>query len=92
MKPGGELGFQLAASGRCDDPLLHPPAVDDEQGRHLVNEEPLGEIRPPVDRHLDELERVVIAAALEHLREVPLGSATASGHGRVEQEQARALD
>ena len=92
VQPGGELGLQLAASGRCHDPFLHPPAVDDEQRRYLVHEEPLGEIRPPVDRHLDELERVVVATALKHLREVPLGPAAASGDGRIEEDQARALD
>lgn len=92
MKPGGELGFQLAASGRCHDPFLDAPPVDDEQRRHLVHEEPLGEIGPPVDGNLDELERVVVAAALQHLREVPLGPPASSGDGRIEEDQARALD
>jgi hypothetical protein len=92
VKPGGELGFQLATSCRRHDSLLHTPALDDEQRGHLVHEEPLGEIRTLVDRNLDELERVVVATALEHLREVPLGPSAAPGYGRVEEDQARALD
>src|SRR5689334_21026695 len=88
-QPGRQRGLEIPASGRRDDPLPHLPVLDDQERRDLLDPEARREIRAPVDRHLHHVERVVIAAALEHLRQEPLRAPAASGHRRVEEDQTR---
>src|SRR5581483_6560230 len=88
-QPGGERGLEIAAATRCDDPLSHLAVLDDEKRRDFLDLEARREVGTPVDGHLDQVERVVVAAALEHLRQEAFRAPAPSGHGRVEQDQTR---
>jgi len=75
---------------------LGPPAnalsFDDEQRRQGIHPEPLREVWSLLDRYPDEVERLVVAAPLEYLRDEVLGPAAPSRERRVEEDEARSFD
>ena len=50
------------------DPLGQASVLDDAERRHPLDPEPLGEIGALVHRDANELEAVVVAPMLQHLR------------------------
>ena len=75
MQPGAEQLLDLAAALRRHGPVADAIAGDDDQGRYRVDAEALDELG--LFLHVDavDLERVVVAPPLEHLREIPLDPA-----------------
>jgi hypothetical protein len=63
---------------------------DDEERRHLVDPEALGEVWMLVHVHRVEDERSVIPAPLEYLGDEPFDAAAASAHLGVEEDESRA--
>src|SRR5581483_4208364 len=88
-QPGGQRGLEIPAAGRRDDSLAHLAILDDEKCRDFLHLEARRKIGTPVDGNLDQVERVVVAPALEHLREESFRAPASSGHRRVEQDQTR---
>src|SRR6185369_6682368 len=78
-QPGVELLLELAAAARRDDPLAELAVLDDADGRNFLDAEFLREVGSLIDRNPDELERVVVAPALEYLRGEALDAAAAAG-------------
>ena len=72
-----------------DSASLDAAVGDDEQRRCLFDAEALGQIWTFVHLDLDELERAVVLAALEHLRDEALDAPAAAAHSRVEEDEPR---
>src|SRR5579862_1523429 len=90
-QPGVELRFELATAARGDDPLAKLPVLHDADRREILDAELLREVRPFVDRHPHELERVVVAAALQHLRDEALDAPATPGLRGEEEDEPRSL-
>src|SRR5205823_635231 len=91
-QPGPEEFLDSPAACR---PLEQPAdalSLDDEQRRQDLHPEPLREVWPLLDRHPDEVERLVVAAPLEYLRDEALGPAAPSREWRVEEDEVRSFD
>src|SRR5215212_10456637 len=88
VQPGGEEPFDVAAAARRLEPPRHCLALDDDQRRHRLDPEVLEEIRTLFLGHADDLERPVVAATLENLREEPLDTPTMAGQCRMEEDEA----
>src|SRR3954471_18836189 len=89
MEPRCQRLFELLAASRSDDPHLHAPVVDDADRRQLVDTEMIDQLGMTFRAHAHELERLVVVAPLQHLREERLDTATRARRLTVEEEEAR---
>jgi hypothetical protein len=74
-QPGAQHYLDVAAAFRAFEACLDPAVGDDEERRHFLDPEALGEFGLLVDIHRVEDEGAVVVAALEHLGEVALHTA-----------------
>src|SRR5947208_9344598 len=89
-EPGGEQALDVAAAARRREATLNLLAVDDDQGRHLVDPESCGELGLFLDLDAVQAKGVVVTAALEHLREIALDPARLPRAAGVEEHETRA--
>src|SRR4051794_5336581 len=75
-----------AVEARPNTAFVH----DDERG-DLADSEPLDKVWSGLGAHADEMERVVVATPLQHLRDVALDPAGRAGGSRVEVDEPRTL-
>lgn len=79
MEPRLQLLLELLAAARRNDTPNQLPPLDDADRRHLSDAELLGEVEPPIDRHAHKVERVVVAAPLQHLGDESLDPPATAG-------------
>src|SRR5437868_601996 len=90
LKPGREEVLDVFASAG-EQTSLHAAVLDHAQRRQLFDAKLLRELGPLVDVDVVDLERFVVPASLEHLREVRLDAAATARLVRVEEDEARLL-
>src|SRR5262249_45098276 len=90
-EPRLQLPLELPAAAGRDDRSTQLPSVHHADRRHLLHPELLGEVGAPVDRHPHELEGVVVAPPLQHLRDEALDAAAATRERREEEHETRLL-
>jgi hypothetical protein len=91
LQPGREEALDLAAAARLLEPGLYGFALDDDEGRHRQDAEPLDEVGTLLLVHAVELERAVVAPALEYLSQEPFNATAGAGNGRIEEDESRLL-
>ena len=69
----------------------HTFVLDDDQSRNRADPEPLEEFRVPIGVDAPHLERLMVSAALQHLRQEALCPPRAARGGRIEEEQLRSI-
>src|SRR5262245_35288094 len=91
VKPGGEEAFDVAAAARLLEAACDGAALDDDQRRHGLDAEPLQQVRALLLRDPHDMERAMVPAALQHLRQEALDPPTMAGQCRVEEDEPRLL-
>lgn len=91
MEPWREFALQLETPAGSNDRPYRLAALDHEQGRQLLNTEPLHQFRPVVNRNPQKPEGVVVMPILQRLGEERLGSTTAAATDGMEEQQPRSL-
>jgi predicted oxidoreductase len=89
VEPGSEKALDLPAAARALEAGADDLVLDDDEGRHRVDPKALDEVGALLLVDAVELERAVVPAALEHLREEPFGTTAGAGNGRIEEHQPR---
>src|SRR3954447_14330323 len=89
LQPVVELLAQPLHADPAHDAAHHAPLLDEHDGRHLGDAEPLGDIGPLIDIDRLAAERVVVAAGLQHLIEKRLHPPARPGPRRREEDEDR---
>ena len=79
MQPGSEEALDLPATARPLEAGADDLSLDDDERRHRGDAEALDEVGPFMLVDPVELERPVVAPALEYLSEEPFDPATRAG-------------
>src|SRR6266536_2238351 len=89
VEPGGEEPFDLPAASWLFQTTGDRVSLHDKQGRDGTDLEAREQIRALLLGDVHDLERPVVPAALQHLREKALDAAALPGHGGVEEDKSR---
>src|SRR6476660_1490956 len=89
VEPGRQETLDVPASSWPLEPGRDGLLLDDDEGGNRLDLEPLVQVRPLLLRYQHDVERAVVAAPLQHLREEALNAPTMAGQARVEEDEPR---
>ena len=89
MQPGLEEGFDVPAAARLLEPSADMPSLENQERGERLDRESFDQVGAIFTRNSIELERAMVAPALEHLREKPLRASARAGLCRVKEHESR---
>lgn len=87
VQPLGKLLCELTAAARGNDPFAQASILDHAERGHSLNLEPFREIGSFLDGDAYDLEGLVVASPLQHLRHKPLHPAATARQWRIEKNE-----